>query len=46
MDENIECLECTWTGDASELVSKTDEIHDIDYSYCPNCGSDNVNDID
>lgn len=28
---------CHWTGDDDELVSKTDDLDDQDFSYCPKC---------
>lgn len=39
-------MECNWTGDESELVSKTDALDDRDFKYCPDCGKDSIQDID
>jgi len=32
------CANCYWSGFAEELVSKTDDPDDWDFSYCPACG--------
>ena len=37
-----ECTKCGWSGDASEIVSKTDAIEDLDFIYCPYCGSSDI----
>ena len=41
----MECVDCGWQGFALDLVSKTDDVDDTDFSYCPDCGSSNVFDI-
>jgi hypothetical protein len=28
---------CGWSGDPAELVTKTEDLKDLDFSYCPNC---------
>lgn len=45
MEEGVRCNECDWTGDLSELVSTTDAMDDP-CNKCPNCGSDDIEDID
>ena len=32
--------DCGWSGAPEELVSKTDDIDDRDFTYCPQCGND------
>ena len=47
MDEpEVQCNQCSWQGDALDLVSKTDDINDKDFNYCPQCGSSEIEDID
>jgi predicted RNA-binding Zn-ribbon protein involved in translation (DUF1610 family) len=46
MDEEIQCNNCGWTGDSTMLVSKTDALDDRDFNYCPDCGSDDIEDIE
>jgi hypothetical protein len=47
MDEfEVQCNECDWQGYALDLVSKTADLDDKDFKYCPNCGSDDIDDID
>jgi len=41
----IECLDCDWQGYVLDLVSKTEDPKDRDFNYCPDCGSDNIQDI-
>ena len=43
MATHLICNNCDWMGDPSELVSLTEEIEDRDFSYCPICDS---NDLD
>ena len=45
MDEEIQCNNCGWTGDTTMLVSKTEDLEDRDY-FCPDCGSDDIEDIE
>lgn len=33
----LECLNCAWSGDDTELVSLTDDLDDVDFSHCPDC---------
>jgi len=42
----IECMDCGWSGDHSELIALTDDLDDRDFSYCPKCISNNLVDID
>lgn len=46
MEEEIICNNCGWTGDSTMLVSKTGCINDNNYCYCPNCGSDDIEDFE
>ena len=46
MDEEIQCNECGWTGDTTMLVSKTEDLEDRDFSYCPECGSNDIEDTE
>ena len=43
---NIECEDCGWSGDTSNLVALTDDLNDKDFSHCPDCGSKDIVDID
>jgi hypothetical protein len=42
----VECEDCGWVGIAESLVALTDDPDDLDFSYCPNCESANVHDIE
>jgi len=42
MSEYAECNECDWRGDISELVSKDDDSKIQNFSYCPVCGSSDI----
>jgi Zn finger protein HypA/HybF involved in hydrogenase expression len=42
----IECLDCYWQGYTIELQSKTEDLEDRKFCFCPDCGSDNIQDID
>ena len=42
MKPEIQCANCGWQGDANELVTEPNDIDDGDFSYCPDCGSENV----
>lgn len=48
----IECQECSWSGDHSDLVCSDEdsdsekEISEIDFNLCPNCGSLDIEDLD
>ncbi len=37
------CNNCTWQGESDELVSKTENTNDTDFSFCPQCG---INDFE
>ena len=47
MEPEIECTECGWQGDRSELVCSDDDarivtgksVDDISFNICPDCGS-------
>lgn len=41
MEEEIICNNCGWTGDTLMLVTRTDDLDDKDFNYCPECGSNN-----
>ena len=32
------CLQCGWSGEPDELVSKTEDLNDDTFVYCPLCG--------
>lgn len=42
----IICEECGWVGDYTHLVSKTDNLDDNDFIYCPDCGGTEFEDLD
>lgn len=47
MDEyEIQCNNCDWQGVAFDLESATASVDDKKYIYCPDCGSDDIEDID
>lgn len=46
MDEEIVCNNCNWTGDSTMLVSKTEHLDDRDFNFCPDCGSDDIEDLE
>lgn len=45
MDNEIICNNCGWSGDSTQLVSKTEALDDRDFSYCPECGSCDIEDM-
>ena len=46
MDEfEVECVDCNWQGYSSDLVSKTVDWEDKDFSFCPDCGGDDIQEI-
>jgi hypothetical protein len=46
MEPNVKCESCGWEGYDMELVSKTEDMNDTDFSFCPVCGSDDILDTD
>ena len=58
MDDNVECVNCGWTGSDTELVSSdgdtelavflTGKGHCITrtFNLCPECGSDDITQIE
>ncbi len=46
MDEEIKCNNCDWHGDSTMLVSKTEAMDDRDFNYCPDCESDDIEDVE
>jgi len=40
----VECLDCKWQGDGSELEGVPDDLDNA--SYCPKCGSPEIIEID
>ena len=46
MEEEIQCNDCFWTGDATMLVTETAAPDDLDFKNCPDCGSDDIEDIE
>jgi len=45
MKHKIICDNCKWTGFEKDLVTTTKLSYDVEYIYCPSCGSDDVGDI-
>ena len=43
---DVECNECSWQGYAGDLESKTASLSDDKFIYCPDCESDDIQDID
>ena len=43
---SIECIGCGWMGSPDDLHSKTEDINDKDFSYCPDCASGCIEDVD
>ncbi len=42
----MECEECGWQGDSTELLFATEDLDDRDFCLCPDCNSKDVFDID
>ena len=42
----LECENCWWSGDPSELVSDTDDLNDRDFIHCPQCGGTEFEELD
>jgi len=42
----LHCKNCWWYGDPSELVSKTSSFFDRDFSYCPDCGGTDFEEVE
>lgn len=40
------CLDCGWSGDDTQLESKTEDLDDRNFSFCPDCGGDNFEEED
>lgn len=38
----LECNICGWQGYPEELISQTKDLDDTDFSYCPFCGSNDL----
>ena len=45
-DPEIQCNYCGWQGDSSELESKTEKLDDRVFIYCPDCGSNDIEDYE
>ena len=45
MEEEWICNNCGWTGDSTMLESKTDNQKELDFNYCPDCGSEDIEDL-
>jgi len=45
-DYEIECENCGWSGRSDELVALTEDLKDCDFSYRPDCSSQDIIDID
>jgi len=46
INSDVMCLECGWAGDSSELASKTNKHDDKKFTNCPDCDSDDIEDIE
>lgn len=42
----LECDDCYWYGSSEELVTKTEDLDDKDFSYCPSCGGNNFQEFE
>lgn len=42
----VSCKDCGWVGEDRELVSRHPFLKDGDYSYCPHCESDEIEDVE
>jgi len=40
------CEHCTWGGYHEELVSQTEDLDDKDFSYCPDCGGKEFEEVE
>lgn len=40
----IQCTECFWSGSRDELVAATDDVDDLDFKFCPDCGNSGFED--
>lgn len=45
MEPELICNECGWVGDSTMLVSETEDINDP-CVLCPDCGSNDIEDLD
>lgn len=43
---HLDCEDCYWSGMPEELVSKTDDVSDRDFSFCPGCGGTNFEEFE
>ena len=41
-EPEVQCNECGWQGDSMDLVDKDDSS----FIYCPDCGSNNIEDYE
>jgi len=46
MNENVICNNCFWTGSDTELLSATADADDMTYNRCPECLSDEIEDLE
>ena len=44
LDEKVKCR-CGWEGIAGDLLSATANPGDVEFIYCPECGSDDVGEM-
>ena len=42
--DEMECI-CGWIGTRGQLMSATGLKDDVEYIYCPECGSDDVGEV-
>ena len=43
---SLDCNNCYWSGDVSELVRKTEETNDRSFDFCPVCGGDDFEEFE
>ena len=44
LDKKVKCV-CGWEGTKRRLMSATGLKDDVEYIYCPECGSDDVGEM-
>lgn len=46
MADEVFCNNCGWSGDVSQLVCASLSSVSIGFNYCPECGSDDIEDVE
>jgi hypothetical protein len=41
----VQCIDCGWSGIDDDLTMKTNHYHKSDDGHCPNCGSSELEDV-